>query len=164
MARAVSEFLAEHGNAAIRNTNALIPNEGDKFEGINEKLGESFRQLSKLIDLTMNDQSSALAHDLLAKIMVGSWLTGTAAAVAPEVKGQFDNLKTSKMRRARSGKPEELALDEAVEAERNGRPVLQPKKEAGAMLRDVNARLKAAGHAEVLIDVVRRRLEKSVRS
>ncbi len=164
LARAVSDYLTEHGQEAMKNTRRLDPQGEHFYQQVTEHLGKHYNQLTQLMNLTMNDQASAMGHEMLAKVMLAAWTLGTAAAVAPEVKQKLAERKTADMRKARSETPAELALIEAIEAERGGRPVTQPKKEAGAMLDAVNAKLVDAGHATVKLDVVRRRLGKLVRS
>lgn len=164
LAQAVAEFLAEHGSDAVKFNNDLIPGEGDKVVPFNDVLAQSYQQLSQLVSLTMNDQAAEIAHQLMAKAMLASWNVGVVAAASPEIRGKLKELQAGQARAARAQKPEEIALNAAIEAELNGRAVRQPKKEAGAMLAAVNARLAVADHPAVLLDVVRRRLEKLVRS
>ncbi|MFO1125099.1 MAG: hypothetical protein U1E25_07345 [Methylocystis sp.] len=67
-------------------------------------------------------------------------------------------------RRARSQKPEELALMAAIGKSRGNGHVAKPTKEASAILDQVNKDLVDAGFKPVKVDVVRRRLEKFPRS
>ncbi len=67
-------------------------------------------------------------------------------------------------RLGRSQSEKELALNAAIQKARGDGPVALPSKEATAILTQVNADLGASGFAPVLLDKVRRRLEKFPRS
>ena len=164
LGRSVSEFLTQYGEKAMADLRASNSAGEAFYQRAVEHLGIQYDQFTQLVALTMNEQSAARAHEIVAKIMGNAWMIGTAAAVAPEVKQKMAEQHTESMRRARSEKPAEIALMEAIKAELAGRPVVQPKKEAGSILDCVNARLKAADFHEVKIGVVYVRLKKMVRS
>jgi hypothetical protein len=65
----------------------------------------------------------------------------------------------SQMRAARANKPEELALREAIEAERQNREVLQPWKMAEEILDSVNQHLVQQNFPPVNVDRIYRRLK-----
>ena len=164
LANAVAEFLYDHGQEAVKNVRKY-DKQGDQFyESLIAQLGSHYSQLSQLMNLTMNAQASMMGHEIVAKLMLSAWSLGTAAAVAPEVQQKLNEWQTAKMREAKAEKPEERALSVAIEAELKGREFQQPKKEAGAMLSAVNARLAETGHKPVSLDTIFRRLKKLVRS
>ena len=75
--------------------------------------------------------------------------------------GRYAQVQQAKTARAkRSERPEEQALQRAIEAELCGRAVVRPNKEAEAMLNRVNESLSQEGFAPVKRGVIRRRLEK----
>ncbi|RYC29415.1 hypothetical protein D3273_24005 [Lichenibacterium minor] len=166
LGRSVSEFLARYGEKAIIDTRASDPNGEAFYQQAVDHLSDQYDRFTRLIALTMNDQSAALAHEIVAKLMGNAWMIGTAAVVAPEVKQKMAEQRTESMRRVLKDKKAaaETALMQAIEIELAGRAVLQPKKEADAMLAAVNARLKAFDFAEVKVGVVYLRLKKLVRS
>ena len=74
--------------------------------------------------------------------------------------------RASKMRDARAMRnhEHERALMEAIRAEITQVPCEHPSKEAEAIQKAVNLRLTAAGSKAVSVDVIRRRIEKQLRS
>ena len=91
--QAVSEFLELHGRHVIGSAPNINPVDLDALKDVNDRIRPNFEQISTLLRLTMNDKAANLAHDLLSKLMLASWMTGVSAALSPEAKKWYDTVK-----------------------------------------------------------------------
>jgi hypothetical protein len=118
----------------------------------------TIRVLFSLLPLTPDKANSAFTA--LFRLMANLISVSTSAHHTPEAQEHFAKLRAAAMRDIKRKAPKEVALLAAIIAERGNGAAAQPKKEAGAILSDVNKRLRADGFEEVKIDVIRRRLQK----
>ena len=159
-AHAAAEHVEAHKRHVIANSQLMAPQDRALLEGVSAEYMRDFATLSQLFDLTLNDNSAALAHQLVSKLILNSWVVGVSSTLSPEADQWRGAVKGWQMRQARTETPEELALSEAVEAERKPDSRASAGKEAVAILDAVNRRLSNAGFAIVKKEKVRRRLEK----
>jgi hypothetical protein len=123
-----------------------------------ESLKHSSSELIKMID-ALSDSTKEHAFYSLWGTLVAAFIIGSRSTVTDSALKYFDHEKTEKMRKARSEKPEEMALRAAIVAVRGKGPSEHPHKEAESICEDVNNRLIAAGHATVRVDTIYRRLK-----
>jgi hypothetical protein len=127
------------------------------------KLRRDFDQFSCVLKfISTNPNTVDLAFGVLTHLMADMVFIGTFRYETPQAEKRFAKLQAAVMRdiKRKQNAPQEAALMAAIIAERGNGPAAQPKKEAGAILSDVNKRLRADGFEEVKIDVIRRRLQK----
>jgi hypothetical protein len=79
---------------------------------------------------------------------------------SPNAHSFAQSKQSERARKARSAKPERIALQNAVAAELSPGLVRNPSKEAGAILQAVNERLQGDGHDSVSQDVIYRLIKK----
>ena len=118
--KAVSDFLEMHGRYVLGNAPMIANVDAQQLALATNRVGSDFDQMSRLIQLTMNDTSAALAHDLLSKLMIGSWIIGVSATLSPEakkwgdtVKGQAANKKKVQKSGAKNSAMQNAIRDEA---------------------------------------------------
>lgn len=123
------------------------------LRGAVEAVVEGLRQLPDERRRSLEQRDMKVA--IYAAFLVGRFSDATESAI----KFAKDE-RASEARKARAESPSELALIDAIVAERGGGAAERPAKEATAILGAVNIRLKKSGFGSVKIDVIRRRLEK----
>ena len=118
-ARAIVEFIENQGRHIIENAPSIASEDKNLVDGAHARLGDDFAQLSQLIELTMNGPASAIAYDLISKIMLGSWVTGTGATYSPEAKKWRDLIKgrTANKGRTKKASIKNVDLTTAIQEE-----------------------------------------------
>jgi hypothetical protein len=127
------------------------------------KLREDFAGISRFFkSLSPNPDTVDLAFCGLNRLIAELVIISQFPQNTSQARKDFAKLQAAVMRdkKRKQNAPREAALMAAIIAARGNGAAAQPTKEAGAILSDVNKRLRADGFEEVKIDVIRRRLQK----
>jgi hypothetical protein len=139
-----------------------------KSGAVAENEREDLRQAIKTFEVSvaailkdLPDQSKLNLVSIINSAFTVGRMCGLSETVMSAVTSYGKRLHTAKMRNAKAEKPRQKAINEAITAALKGRrPVSRFSKEATAHLDDVNRWLERRGEKPVLVDVIRRELEK----
>ena len=117
-------------------------------------------------DYSMKSAEAALAGDVdaLVRLLRAEQIIAVMTGVSETHKKHTEKTSAENARKKRAASNQETTLIDAIIEEHGNKKCERPSKEAGAILKAVNERLKLKKFPAVKVDVIRRRLEKFPRS
>jgi hypothetical protein len=154
----LKEFIDNY-NASIDDVKSTIA-DFTNINGISNELDRLKAELhhSGAVAMIGLNASSAIANACFSVLCVCA-VANSKPEARKELLKEFLESAASKMRAARANEPEELALRDAIEAERQSREIVKPWKMAEEILDSVNLRLAEKGFPPVNADRIYRRLK-----